>query len=92
MPVTVQEKFESRQSTSGENSQVELAIFQLMMRLGAPSPVRGISSAEAQAWAADLTVMARSQRRHRAGDPYVGSETAHVLEFTEQPVLVVPRT
>ena len=55
------------------------------------SPARRILD-EAQAWAADLTVMARSQRRHRAGDPYVGSETAHVLEFTEQPVLVVPRT
>ena len=30
------------------SSQVEVAIFQLMMRLGAPSPVRGISSAETQ--------------------------------------------
>jgi nucleotide-binding universal stress UspA family protein len=53
------------------------------------SPARRILD-EAQAWAADLTVIARSQQRHRAGDPYVGSETAHVLEFTEQPVLVIP--
>ena len=35
-------------------------------------------------------MIARSQQRRRTGDPYVGSETAHVLEFAEQPVLVVP--
>jgi nucleotide-binding universal stress UspA family protein len=46
--------------------------------------------AEARAWPSDLTVIARSQQRQRAGEPYIGSETAHVLEFTEQPVLVVP--
>ena len=53
------------------------------------SPARRIL-AEAQAWDSDLTVIARSQRRHRAGDPYVGGQTAQVLEFTEQPVLVIP--
>jgi nucleotide-binding universal stress UspA family protein len=53
------------------------------------SPARRIL-AEAQAWDSDLTVIARSQRRRRAGDPYVGGETAQVLEFTEQPVLVIP--
>jgi hypothetical protein len=37
-------------------------------------------------------VIARSQRRRRTGDPYVGSETAQVLEFTEKPVLVVPHS
>jgi nucleotide-binding universal stress UspA family protein len=55
------------------------------------SPARRILG-EAQAWAADLTVIARSQQRRRTGDPYVGSETAHVLEFAEQPVLVVSPT
>ena len=44
---------------------------------------------EARAWRADLIVMAVS---HRTGlrSPYVGSQTEHVLEFTECPVLVVP--
>jgi hypothetical protein len=50
----------------------------------------GASSARTQAWDSDLTVIARSQRRRRAGDPYVGGETAQVLEFTGQPVLVIP--
>ena len=45
---------------------------------------------EAQAWDSDLTVIARSQRRRRAGDPDVGGETAPVLEFTEPPVRVIP--
>ncbi len=40
-------------------------------------------------WGADLVVMGRSDRRG-AGSAYVGSETEQVLEFTEQPVLVVP--
>jgi nucleotide-binding universal stress UspA family protein len=44
---------------------------------------------EARTWHADLIVMAVS---HRTGlrSPYVGSQTEHVLEFTECPVLVVP--
>lgn len=37
-------------------------------------------------------MIARSQQRCHTGDPYVGSETVHVLEFAEQPVLVVPHT
>jgi nucleotide-binding universal stress UspA family protein len=40
-------------------------------------------------WRADLIVMGRSDRR-RTGRPYVGSQTEHLLEFTEIPVLVVP--
>lgn len=46
--------------------------------------------AEAHAWRADLIVIAKSDQARRAGGPYVGSETANVLEFAEQPVLVVP--
>jgi nucleotide-binding universal stress UspA family protein len=72
-------------------------VGELARRAGVPvetcqlegSPARRILG-EAQAWAADLTVIARSQQHRRTGDPYVGSETAHVLEFAEQPVLVVP--
>ena len=44
---------------------------------------------EADTWNADLIVMGRSDRRGPSS-PYLGSETAHVLEFTDRPVLVVP--
>jgi len=40
-------------------------------------------------WEADLIVMGRSDMR-RPGAPYVGSQTEHLLEFTDVPVLVVP--
>jgi nucleotide-binding universal stress UspA family protein len=40
-------------------------------------------------WNADLIVMGRSDNR-RPGVPYVGSQTEHLLEFTDIPVLVVP--
>ena len=43
----------------------------------------------ARQWNADLIVMGRSDERG-PGRPYVGSQTEHVLEFTEVPVLVVP--
>lgn len=43
----------------------------------------------AHAWRADLIVMGRSDLR-RPGGPYVGSQTEHLLEFTDIPVLVVP--
>ena len=45
---------------------------------------------EADAWAAELIVIGRSDRRGPSS-PYLGSETAHVLEFSDRPVLVVPR-
>ncbi len=38
---------------------------------------------------ADLIVMGRSDKR-TTGRPYVGSQTEHLLEFTEIPVVVVP--
>ena len=40
-------------------------------------------------WPADLVVMGRSDRRGPRS-PYLGSETARVLEFADRPVLVVP--
>lgn len=40
-------------------------------------------------WSADLIVMGRSDMR-RPGTRYVGSQTEHLLEFTDIPVLVVP--
>jgi nucleotide-binding universal stress UspA family protein len=51
-------------------------------------PFRGILD-EADRWDADLIVMGRSDRRGPSS-PYLGSETAHVLEFTDLPVLVIP--
>lgn len=44
---------------------------------------------EAKAWAADLIVIGRSDKRP-PGTPYVGSQTEHLLEFATVPVLVVP--
>jgi nucleotide-binding universal stress UspA family protein len=46
---------------------------------------------EARRWHADLVVVGKSARS-ASGDPYVGAVTRHVLEFCEQPVLVVPPT
>ncbi len=45
---------------------------------------------QAQSWPADLIVMGRSDRRGPSST-YLGSVTAHVLEFADCPVLVVPR-
>lgn len=45
---------------------------------------------QAQSWEADIIVMGRSDRRGPSS-PYLGSVTAHVLEFAECLVLVVPR-
>lgn len=44
----------------------------------------------AHAWEADVVVIGRSTQSLR-GAPYVGVQTRHVLEFAEQPVIVVPR-
>jgi nucleotide-binding universal stress UspA family protein len=43
----------------------------------------------ARTWPADLVIIGRSSRS-ATGEPYVGSLTRHVLEFADQPVLVVP--
>jgi nucleotide-binding universal stress UspA family protein len=45
---------------------------------------------DARSWEASLIVMGRSDRAGPAS-PYLGSEVEHVLEFSEVPVLVVPR-
>jgi nucleotide-binding universal stress UspA family protein len=45
---------------------------------------------EARAWDAGLVVIGRSQSG-AVGRPYVGHVTRHILEFSEVPVLVVPR-
>jgi len=52
----------------------------------------GIGSAildAARASSADLIVIGKSARL-ATGEPYVGALTRHVLEFADQPVLVVP--
>ncbi|HSE72616.1 MAG TPA: universal stress protein [Nocardioidaceae bacterium] len=46
--------------------------------------------AQARDWAADLVVLGRADVRG-PGHPFVGTVTRHVLEFSERPVLVVPR-
>jgi nucleotide-binding universal stress UspA family protein len=51
-------------------------------------PARHILT-EARGWPADLIVIGKSGGR-QLGEPYVGSQTAHVLEFADRPVLVVP--
>ncbi len=43
----------------------------------------------ARRWEADVIVMGRSDVR-RPGQRYLGSQTEHLLEFTDIPVLVVP--
>jgi nucleotide-binding universal stress UspA family protein len=43
----------------------------------------------ARNWRADLVVMGRSSWPV-SGEPYVGARTRHVLEFADQPVVVVP--
>jgi nucleotide-binding universal stress UspA family protein len=40
-------------------------------------------------WPADLVIVGKSARS-ASGEPYVGSQTRHILEFADQPVLVVP--
>ncbi len=45
--------------------------------------------AAAHRWHADIIIMGRSDVR-RPGQPYVGSQTEHLLEFSDIPVLVVP--
>jgi nucleotide-binding universal stress UspA family protein len=52
-------------------------------------PFRAILDS-ARGWQASLIVMGRSDRAGPAS-PYLGSEVEHVLEFSEIPVLVVPR-
>ncbi|MCU0301743.1 MAG: universal stress protein [Candidatus Nanopelagicales bacterium] len=44
---------------------------------------------QAAAWPADVIVLGRSGVRH-VGQPFVGSQVLHVIEFAEVPVVVVP--
>jgi nucleotide-binding universal stress UspA family protein len=43
----------------------------------------------ARDWPADLVIVGKSARS-ASGEPYVGTQTRHILEFSDQPVLVVP--
>ena len=43
----------------------------------------------AAVWGADIIVLGRSGVRH-VGQPFVGSQVLHVIEFADVPVLVVP--
>ncbi len=44
---------------------------------------------QADEWPADLIVLGGAGRG-RIGEPYVGAQVQHVLEFAQVPVLVVP--
>lgn len=44
---------------------------------------------QAASWSADVIVLGRSGVRH-VGQPFVGSQVLHVIEFAEVPVVVVP--
>lgn len=44
---------------------------------------------QAAEWHADVIVLGRSGVRH-VGQPFVGSQVLHVLEFADVPVVVVP--
>jgi nucleotide-binding universal stress UspA family protein len=44
---------------------------------------------QAATWPADVIVLGRSGVRH-VGQPFVGSQVLHVIEFAEVPVVVVP--
>ena len=43
----------------------------------------------ARAWPADLVILGRSAQS-LSGEPYVGTQARQILEFADQPVLVVP--
>jgi nucleotide-binding universal stress UspA family protein len=47
--------------------------------------------ARATDWDAELIVVGRSDLR-RPGQPYIGSQTEHLFEFTTIPVVVVPHS
>lgn len=51
--------------------------------------VAGAVLGAARSWPADLVIVGRSFRSI-SGQPYVGAQTRHILEFADQPVLVVP--
>lgn len=53
---------------------------------GEPAP---LILEQARSWPAELIVIGRGAERG-VGGPYVGRETRMVLEFADQPVLVVP--
>lgn len=69
-----------------EMAYVRDVIPETMALVGEPAPA---ILEEAARFRPDLVVIGRSDRRV-TGQPYVGSEVRHVLEFAEQPVLVVP--
>ncbi|MBN9946213.1 universal stress protein, partial [Listeria monocytogenes] len=43
----------------------------------------------AREWQADLVVLGKSSRS-ASGEPYIGARSRHVLEFADQPVVIVP--
>ncbi len=90
-------------ATVGERGQSTNGILRHVAHLAATAGVSASTTAlkgdrpydallaRAAEWDADLIVMGRSDLR-RPGQPYVGSQTEHLLEFTTIPVVVVPHS
>lgn len=71
-------------------------VADLAQRAGVPAETHTLAGQPARCilkvardWPADLIVLGRAGSRH-LGQPYVGAEVHHVLEFADIPVLVVP--
>jgi nucleotide-binding universal stress UspA family protein len=71
-------------------------ITELARESGVPIETRRLAGRPAQVildqaarWEPDVIVLGRSGVRH-VGQPFVGSQVLHVIEFSDVPVLVVP--
>lgn len=93
---------DSRATLTRRRDQAAASVLRHVARLAARAgvPVRTLTLygepapcllKQAREWPADLVVMGHASRPG-AGQHYVGAQTQHVLEFAEQPVLVVPAT
>jgi len=88
------------QGAAGRRSASDVAILARVRAMAAAAGVSvetglltgDIGSAvleEVRAWDADLVILGKSARSV-TGEPYVGTQTRHILEFCRRPVLVVP--
>lgn len=83
---------------AGERASAALLgyIAQLAHESGVPIETRTLPGSPAQViidqaadWGPDVIMLGRSGVRH-VGQPFVGSQVLHVVEFADVPVLVVP--
>ena len=97
------ERVEAVSGRAGADARAGRARASLLARVAALATAAGVEAEtdvlegdvaqtllrDAHDWQADLVVVGKSASS-AAGDPYVGTQTRHVLEFADQPVLVVP--